>query len=1044
VVLLTSGALHAMTAEDVVGKTAVAGGLCCFPRLTQADEPLALALAGRPSFVVHAMPQDAAGVARMRGAAEAKGMLGRSLYVEAGDASKLPLADRLVDLLVVTNLTDADLTPALRAAWVRVLAPRRGTALVGRARAAGAGLSADALKAWMKGLPLAKIVADESGLWAVLRTDLPAGSDPWSHRCHGPDNAQVSGDTTFKAPFLAQWWGMPRQESFWGMTVVSGNGRLFSIRASRRSREQVFLTARSLTSGVVLWQKVLRQSPDGKRVPHGGYIPSRSCAVVCGDTLCLIEKDTVVRLKAETGELRDRIPGPKPGGQIKWLASANGLLAVLAGEADVVQPISYQTVAANPVGRALAVYDGESRRELWRDTAAGDVDERMIAIRGERLYCVEQGVGVACRELRTGKEVWTSPDPDVISRFRTPVPRSIASLLVSQPVLLALEDAVLLRAQWAKQLVALSPQDGRVLWRKPALPWGGRCAQSFQRALTGVPVGSLWVGGRNAIELKTGKTVKGPRFASSGCGPTLATPGYLITCWGKVMTVPGGRYIRRADIKAPCDIGTVVSEGLMVSMPSQCACPYEVKGYRALASAGSIRPHTAPPWKQRLTVLDRAEPAALTVTDADWPTYRHDPRRSGASAASVGGKPKILWRWKPPGATAYRDVWKTNAGPRLAPDFQTTAPVAATGLVWFASHDGVIRCLRADSGKEVWTFPTGAMLFAPPTLWGGRLLAGGGDGRIYCLDASTGRLLWRFLAGPLDRRVFWFGHLVSTWPVVPGVVVQDGVAYAVAGYQKESGIHVYAMNPKTGQVLWETDDAGTNPWSGSGSGGQCAVADGRLWLTSSPSGFFDLKTGQWKSLGGFVFGCELGVLDKWMFQGGRRLSETQDTLDRPLGRSGFAALSSDPKPAQFKLTDTGTALPVWDADLAVMPPKALSGALTAVPMARLLPWLTEKFPSPTGQSIRSPSRSRAVDWAELKSWTTQPLLPAAVALGKDRLIVACRQGSSYRLVAFRRDDGAKDWSVDLPEQPVMNRLALDRDGRILVALCDGSMLCLGR
>jgi hypothetical protein len=34
--------------------------------------------------------------------------------------------------------------------------------------------------------------------------------------------------------------------------------------------------------------------------------------------------------------------------------------------------------------------------------------------------------------------------------------------------------------------------------------------------------------------------------------------------------------------------------------------------------------------------------------------------------------------------------------------------------------------------------------------------------------------------------------------------------------------------------------------------------------------------------------------------------------------------------------------------------------------------------------------------------------------------------------------------VDLPEQPVMNRLALDRDGRILVALCDGSMLCLGR
>jgi hypothetical protein len=72
------------------------------------------------------------------------------------------------------------------------------------------------------------------------------------------------------------------------------------------------------------------------------------------------------------------------------------------------------------------------------------------------------------------------------------------------------------------------------------------------------------------------------------------------------------------------------------------------------------------------------------------------------------------------------------------------------------------------------------------------------------------------------------------------------------------------------------------------------------------------------------------------------------------------------------------------------------------------------------------------------------VLPVAVALAKDRVIVARKEGRNNRLVAFRRDGGAKDWSVDLPEQPVMNRIALDRDGRILVALCVGSMLCLGR
>ena len=126
-----------------------------------------------------------------------------------------------------------------------------------------------------------------------------------------------------------------------------------------------------------------------------------------------------------------------------------------------------------------------------------------------------------------------------------------------------------------------------------------------------------------------------------------------------------------------------------------------------------------------------------------------------------------------------------------------------------------------------------------------------------------------------------------------------------------------------------------------------------------------------------------------------------------------------------------------------MPPSKLSGALTAVPTAKLLPWLAEKFPVPTGKSAsRSPRGS--VDLSAIKSWTTDAVLPIAVALAKDCVIVACKQGRNNRLVAFGRDDGAVTWSVDLPEQPVMNRIAVDRDGRILVALCDGSMLCLGK
>ena len=62
-------------------------------------------------------------MARIRDAAEAEGTLGRSLYVETSGAT-LPFADRLVDLLVVSDLCDADLTPELRSASGSACSPR--------------------------------------------------------------------------------------------------------------------------------------------------------------------------------------------------------------------------------------------------------------------------------------------------------------------------------------------------------------------------------------------------------------------------------------------------------------------------------------------------------------------------------------------------------------------------------------------------------------------------------------------------------------------------------------------------------------------------------------------------------------------------------------------------------------------------------------------------------------------------------------------------------------------------------------------------------
>jgi hypothetical protein len=114
-----------------------------------------------------------------------------------------------------------------------------------------------------------------------------------------------------------------------------------------------------------------------------------------------------------------------------------------------------------------------------------------------------------------------------------------------------------------------------------------------------------------------------------------------------------------------------------------------------------------------------------------------------------------------------------------------------------------------------------------------------------------------------------------------------------------------------------------------------------------------------------------------------------------------------------------------------------------VPTAKVLESLAEMAAQPSKPAANAP-KPKGLDWSESKTWATESITPISFALAKDQLVVAYESGRSYKLSGFRRTDGSKAWTVDLPEQPVMNRLALDREGRVLTALCDGSVVCLGR
>jgi hypothetical protein len=171
---------------------------------------------------------------------------------------------------------------------------------------------------------------------------------------------------------------------------------------------------------------------------------------------------------------------------------------------------------------------------------------------------------------------------------------------------------------------------------------------------------------------------------------------------------------------------------------------------------------------------------------ADWPMYRHDARRTGATATEVGAKVASRWR--------------VEVGPALTP------PVVAGGRVLVATKDDhTLHALSCGDGREVWRFTADARIDSPPSVHEDNVLFGCADGRVYCLRASDGALAWRLQAAPEERLIVDHDRLESAWRVHGSVLMKDGVAYCTAGRSTflDGGIWILGLDPATGKVLHE-------------------------------------------------------------------------------------------------------------------------------------------------------------------------------------------------------------------------------------------------
>ena len=170
-----------------------------------------------------------------------------------------------------------------------------------------------------------------------------------------------------------------------------------------------------------------------------------------------------------------------------------------------------------------------------------------------------------------------------------------------------------------------------------------------------------------------------------------------------------------------------------------------------------------------------------TATAGNWPTYRHDNRRSGVTASDLNFPLKTRWVYRSPQppqmawtGPAKWDAYSGNSGLQSMRNFDPCFYVTSDGQhVYFGSSaDDAVHALDLLTGKEKWVHFAGAAVRLPPTIANGHVYFGSDDGYAYCCDKLSGDLVWRKQAGDGNKRITSNRKLMSLWPVRTGVLVE--------------------------------------------------------------------------------------------------------------------------------------------------------------------------------------------------------------------------------------------------------------------------------
>ena len=823
------------SAKEILAAAGVRGGLVV--HLGCGDGALTAALRAGDSFLVHGLEPDAAKVGPARRRIREAGLYG-PVSVIHWDRPFLPYADSLVNVVVSSvkcRVSSEEIA--------RVLAPR-GVLLFRDGSLDTRHSTLDTSPAGLQG-------------WTKAAKPWPKDIDEWTHHLHDAGGNAVARDRVVGPPRQLQWTAGPRWARSHGYTpsvsaMVSARGRLFCILdetlpcVDDTVPSQWRLVARDAFNGVLLWKRPVPNwgsrafsgtAETGAGVTTGRFtmpphVGKRLVAV--GDTVYATLGATapVTALDAATGAERRVYAETAHADEI--LCTGDRLFVSINPPPKARPPVAARGESPTPPpGKHVCAVDAKSGRVLWRrgpftgvrSGRGQDPFGRLELAAGDGRALVLTTEAIECLAADTGKTLWRVERPALPDGAVRKL--GFAGMFEYLLTVLVYHDGVVLLAQpepnthhtyhtMPGSLYAFDAADGRQMWKNPYGAWGhctppdvfvvGDTVWTHVDAKT--EYGSVWGSGYRArdsskvdyriqaLDLKTGKLRK--ELATKDvfnvghhhrCYRNKITERFLLASRRGVefVDLATGENTQNHWVRSGCLLGNVPCNGLLYVAPHPCGCYIDAKltGFNALApkrdegrAEEKARLEKGPAYGSSLDTRH-----STLDTSTSWPTYRHDGRRTGATEAAVPADLAVGWR--------------------AAIGTRPSGLVVADGKVLVAAVDAhTVQALDAADGKPVWAHTAGARVDSPPTVHRGLALFGSADGCVTCLRAADGVLAWRFDAAPREQRVMAFGQLESPWPVPGSVLVHEGECWLAAGRSSylDGGIHLYALDPATGQV----------------------------------------------------------------------------------------------------------------------------------------------------------------------------------------------------------------------------------------------------